>query len=390
VGQVAKRRFVVGIVTIASLSVIAFIFMTSAIQREARAMAQLEQDTFQYILGYKVSVVSYRLVLVDDAQERDSLRILLRRYVDELEGMHDAKIHAVPPEDLPEHERYVFFGQPIHLDSIFHGFFAAGRELANAPESLLTENHPALPIITGTGSEEEPQLVSSRLVEESMAMLNRAQLLAFGALVIFVAGLIVVALAAFRPLVAEIHRETTLLEEANAELSQLSMEDPLSGVANRRAFNNALEEEWRRMARDGREIACLMVDLDSFKAFNDLYGHPEGDECIVKIGDALKKITSRAGETAARLGGEEFAVILPEFSCEEACAMAEQVRKTVFDLAIPHENSQVDSVVTVSVGVAVARPTKGADPYSLPAEADRALYVAKRAGRNQVVCASKL
>ena len=177
---------------------------------------------------------------------------------------------------------------------------------------------------------------------------------------------------------------TAEVEAANALLAQLAREDSLTGVANRRAFDAALDEEWRRAHRLQTSLSLILLDVDSFKAYNDQLGHQAGDACLRAVAQAVAHSHRRAGELVARYGGEELAVILPGVSREAAQAVAENLRLRVFELSLPHPASTVAPVVTVSAGVACAEPGRGGLPADLVAATDRALYLAKERGKNRV------
>jgi diguanylate cyclase (GGDEF)-like protein/PAS domain S-box-containing protein len=176
--------------------------------------------------------------------------------------------------------------------------------------------------------------------------------------------------------------------EANARLEFLSSHDGLTGLANRRAFDEALAREYRRARRDGAGVALVMLDVDRFKAFNDLYGHPAGDECLRRVAAAIASSVHRPGDVAARYGGEEFAVVLPSTDEMGAMAVAANVQRAVRDLAVVHGGSEW-GIATLSAGVAAVMPAPSDDaPDALLREADRALYLAKAAGRNAVALGS--
>lgn len=187
-------------------------------------------------------------------------------------------------------------------------------------------------------------------------------------------------------------RETLLLkelEQANLDMEALSRSDTLTGVANRRHFDEHLQQIWGRALVDGTTIALLMIDVDHFKAYNDRYGHLEGDACLRDIADVLKRRLRRPNDLVARFGGEEFVAVLAGTPLGTATAAAERVRKAVENLNRLHATSQTHAVVTVSIGVAAIDPSA---PHSTPARllahADAALYDAKAAGRNQVLAVS--
>ena len=180
-----------------------------------------------------------------------------------------------------------------------------------------------------------------------------------------------------------VEERTRALEEANATLEALSNTDGLTGIANRRAFDCRLDQEWRRGQRTGSPLALLMLDLDNFKHFNDRYGHLAGDRCLQAVAQILAKSGRRADEIAARYGGEEFVVLLPETNCDEALGIARLIQKAVWTLALPHAGT-LAGIVTVSIGVASAIPSPLRVAEDLVRMADAALYRAKHAGRDRV------
>jgi diguanylate cyclase (GGDEF)-like protein len=185
-------------------------------------------------------------------------------------------------------------------------------------------------------------------------------------------------------LVAE---RTRQLEEANEILRQLSSQDGLTGLSNRRHFDEALTREWRRALRSRGPISLLMLDIDGFKAYNDSNGHQEGDECLKSVATALRDVLKRSGDLCARYGGEEFAVILPETGLDGAARVAETLRATVEALQIPHPKGPISPVVTVSIGAHCLFPNESTNPAALISGADMALYMAKQTGRNRACLA---
>lgn len=165
------------------------------------------------------------------------------------------------------------------------------------------------------------------------------------------------------------------------ELRRISALDPLTGVGNRRAFDHALAREWRRSCRAKSPLALLMVDVDHFKQFNDLYGHLAGDECLQKIAQALHAAARRPADSVCRYGGEEFAVLLPDTAPDGAERVAAEVLRSIWSLAVPHLASPMAATVTASVGIGSFDGMSEADPGMLVQTADAALYDAKRAGR---------
>jgi diguanylate cyclase (GGDEF)-like protein/PAS domain S-box-containing protein len=177
------------------------------------------------------------------------------------------------------------------------------------------------------------------------------------------------------------------LRDANAQLAYLSETDALTGIANRRRLDRALQEEWQRSARHGQPMALLIVDVDHFKRYNDSLGHPMGDECLRAIAQILRQCVRRAGDLVARHGGEEFSMLLPHTRPAEALAVALACIEAVESAALPHPDSPLAAHVTLSIGVARALAGVGGVSSSLVEAADAAVYAAKRAGRRRAVLA---
>ncbi len=173
-------------------------------------------------------------------------------------------------------------------------------------------------------------------------------------------------------------------ERLNMRLKDISYLDGLTGVPNRRKLEEHLSREWDRAKKSGQPLSLLMVDIDFFKRYNDLLGHLEGDECLRKVAQEINRHVRSGMDLVARYGGEEFAVVLPETNEEQARSIAERIRNDVESLKIPHPASEVSRYITVSVGVATLVPEDNLRKEVLVSMADRALYRAKRRGRNRV------
>ncbi|MES2947712.1 MAG: diguanylate cyclase [Pseudomonadota bacterium] len=184
--------------------------------------------------------------------------------------------------------------------------------------------------------------------------------------------------------VVETLRDMTTQREAQNALEHLATRDGLTGIANRRTFDETLHTEWNRAARGRKPMSVLMVDVDHFKSYNDSFGHPQGDECLKRIAAVMAKSVLRSGELVARYGGEEFAVILPDVEARMAEQLGQRIRGSVEQLQIPGAHPD-GPVVTVSIGAASTSVFAGATPAQLLAAADVALYQAKHLGRNCVV-----
>ncbi|MFO7812378.1 MAG: diguanylate cyclase [Pelovirga sp.] len=175
------------------------------------------------------------------------------------------------------------------------------------------------------------------------------------------------------------------LEELNRTLSEMARIDGLTGIANRRFFDEVFDKEWKRLAREqNQNFSLVLADIDFFKKYNDNYGHQQGDDCLILVGKALKEIILRPSDMAARYGGEEFALLLPGVDLAGAGTVGERARQAIVDLQIPHEYSDVAGHITMSLGGAMMTPSHENSPTDLIALADQALYRAKESGRNNL------
>ena len=174
------------------------------------------------------------------------------------------------------------------------------------------------------------------------------------------------------------------LAEANLALQKLSSLDGLTGIANRRNFDETLQKEWNRSIRGEKSIGLLMLDIDFFKLYNDHYGHQGGDDCLKRVAKGLESAIHRETDLLARYGGEEFSTVLPDTDLNGAIKVAEEMRLTIKDLRIEHAKSKVTDIVSISIGVSAVTPLQGMNQEVLIAAADQALYKAKEEGRDMV------
>jgi len=182
--------------------------------------------------------------------------------------------------------------------------------------------------------------------------------------------------------VFEFHRLQVRLSTANHRLAELADTDALTGLGNRRSFDQHLAQEWARAVRNDQQLGLLLLDIDHFKSYNDSHGHQAGDIGLQRIADTIRNTLRRPGDFAARYGGEEFAVILPQIDSAGAFHVAEAIRIAIEQLDIHHQGTRT-GIITASVGVAVATKASGTDLSALITRADTALYAAKNAGRNR-------
>jgi diguanylate cyclase (GGDEF)-like protein len=173
------------------------------------------------------------------------------------------------------------------------------------------------------------------------------------------------------------------LQTANQKLQKLAILDGLTGIANRRYFDLVLDNEWQRLAREEQPLSLILCDIDYFKAYNDTYGHQQGDRCLQNIAKVLQNSTRRSADLAARYGGEEFAVILPNTDSEGALFIAQKIAQKLAKKQISHQKSPISQYVTFSIGVGTKIPDSKQSATTLIELTDSLLYQAKKAGRNQ-------
>ena len=198
---------------------------------------------------------------------------------------------------------------------------------------------------------------------------------------VFGSGTVVVVLLVIYVFVTQ--RQTQDLNAAKSELERISLTDSLTGLANRRHFDQHLEQQWALAARQQQSLSLVMLDIDNFKPYNDEYGHPEGDAALEQVAKTLRQVATRPMDLVARYGGEEFALILPD--TEDPADIAETCRRRIEALALRHDYSDVARVVTLSAGVCTLKPSEAHSLKELTEYADDALYQAKEEGRNRVV-----
>ena len=198
-------------------------------------------------------------------------------------------------------------------------------------------------------------------------------------------GFVVIEISDRKKAEADMKYAESMLRQSNLELEKLVNLDGLTQIANRRCFDDRLGIEWQRLSRERQPIALLLFDIDYFKRYNDCYGHQFGDDALKRISKIVEQTLYRPADLVARYGGEEFVVILPNTDLEGAFRVAEQIRGAIASLEIPHQNSDVSNMVTVSVGVTSLLPNPQQKPSTLIKQADIALYNAKQQGRNRAI-----
>ncbi len=385
-------RYVAALALVAAMAVGSYWATDRLIESHQHHARFLEQSARQRMLVQRTAVFAQQLLSESDPATRVRARTGLREAGEEIATTHDAFVHGGGESELPAGlsslMRELYREAPFGLEGLMHRYLASVDSLVSTPDAQLerADRHVRYLVIAATG--ETSALLDDavrRLVRASEEELGEIRKIARLMLAATVLSLLLVGLLIFEPMVRRILRKRALLERANRSLARLSALDGLTATANRRAFEQRLDEEWRRASRDGTPLTLLMIDIDHFKLYNDHYGHPAGDDCLKTISRDLKARLRRPADFLARYGGEEFAIVLPDTDLSGAVIVAEDLRRRTMALELRHAMSPAARVVTLSIGVAEADPANAAwGPASLVNAADRALYRAKRLGRNQV------
>lgn len=328
-------------------------------------------------------MIKINILIVDDDQD---IRLLLRSYLKnlEIETVYFTETAAETYEflDLDKKEKKAAVDLII-LDIILKG--ENGIDLCQKIKE--SSKYQAIPIIMITAHGDSGVLKKAFEVGASDFIKKPINKIEFKAR-------IKSAIKLRKETKARIKRENELLElsaelkKVNKKLEKIALQDGLTGLANRRLFDKTLKKEFKRAKRNDNNLALIMADIDNFKAYNDTYGHQEGDVCLKKVAKVLEDNAKRASDLAARYGGEEFAIILADTDLNGATKVAEEIRKEILALEIEHQNSDTSDYVTLSFGVTCIKDIAEINDNLIKKyieRADEALYQAKESGRNKVL-----
>jgi diguanylate cyclase (GGDEF)-like protein len=378
------RTYILALSLIALLTLGIFAAMHQVIMTQKDSARLINLSGSQRWLSQSASLLCAELVYNQDTNERALLRQDLLKTIELIRTNNQ---QLTQDNQLSSQMKSMYFDQPLNLEARFERFTFEAITLANDPNNLLTSDNPHYTYVLQNRVSFLKDLneIVAQYQKESENKIEHLQLLDSASGAIILLTLVFLGLYIFRPLSNTLLNERIQLEQANQELALLSSMDGLTGIANRRQFDYFLSLQWSLASRKKERIALIMCDIDHFKAYNDHYGHLQGDECLKKVASALKKSVKRQGDLLARYGGEEFVVVLPNTDFDGAKKIAEDLRTNVEQLEIPHLFSPVRPVVTISLGVAILYPSSTALLESLIEAADQALYQAKQTGRNRIV-----
>ncbi|TGE33751.1 diguanylate cyclase [Desulfosporosinus sp. Sb-LF] len=382
------RTYVLALSLIAFLTIASIIALHQLILTQSDSARLINVSGSQRWLSQKAALLSTQLVYASTTGERDQFRRQLQSTLGKIQENHQELVSGAPQSNLPiqlsRQMQAMYFSPPTNLQVRIERYTSEALDLANEPVDLLTPDNPHLTYLLQNTEAllESLNRIVSQYQRESEARVQRLQMLETASGGIIILTLTFLGLYTFRPLANTLLEERAQLERANQELSYLSSIDGLTGIANRRYFDQFLAQLWSLAARNSEPIALIMCDIDFFKAYNDTYGHLQGDECLKKVAAAIKRSLQRQVDLAARYGGEEFVVVLPNTDVKGALIVAESLRANVESLEIPHHSSSVTQKVTISLGVAIGLANPTVLPSTLIESADIALYEAKQNGRN--------
>jgi diguanylate cyclase (GGDEF)-like protein len=329
------------------------------------------------ILHLQKHLQDCRMELHQEIFDHDTTKRALKRSQKafrEIEECTNALLNAIPDKIFRHHIDGSFLdikGKSADLILPREALMESNLRNLPLPEALKTDLLELIRTAVETG---EPQTYEHELVKPEGTYIYESRFVKSGA---------DEAVCIVRD-VTERQRMEAALQQANLELERLANLDGLTGIANRRRFDEHLHQEWMRSAREKSPLSLILCDVDCFKQYNDTYGHLEGDKCLQQIAKVFAEIVKRPADLAARYGGEEFVLLLPNTDISGGIALAEQARLAVKCLCIRHDTSLVGAYISLSLGVASTIAIAGSHPQDLISAADDALYKAKQEGRDRL------
>ena len=375
---------------VAVSSIAAYVTMHQLTITQETSAAIVNTSGRQRMLSQKSALYSTRLATSTDEKEQKKYRKELTNALLLFEKSHESltridshlNIFGDPSEKINQ----IYYGPPNYLDRRLKNYKEEIIALMSTEKEDLNKDNPHLKNILANAPKilDSLDLAVSQYQAESEAKITLHETLEMVFLSATLLILLLLALFIYRPIVKRIENETDKLNEANLKLLQLSAVDGLTGISNRRAFEEFFEMQWRRATREEKPVSAIMIDIDFFKNYNDAYGHLKGDDCLKSVTSAIRRSLNRPADMVARYGGEEFIILLGDTDVDGAMNVAKIVKTIVEDLKIRNKKSEISDYVTVSAGVATTIPKPADKRADLIEAADNALYKAKHAGRNRI------
>ena len=374
-----------GVIYTAALALIAlvalanFFIIDRIVGLESTSSTVLKVTARQATLSQRISGLSYQYGIADGA-ERARLKPMLRQAIGLMRSSHEALIQGDEqlgiPARMPEALDEIYFSETDSLDQEVRRFLSMAEDYLGLPDPLIEADNQGLLRLMGAAQDDlfdRLTVAVTRYAETSRTNLEELRGIMYLLIALLLAILVLEALFIFRPLFRNLVRQRETLFE-------IARTDDLTGCLNRRSILLAVEAEFARFKRYGKPLTLAMIDIDHFKRVNDTYGHAGGDE-VLKALVAVSRETIRATDVFGRMGGEEFAVVLPETDLAGAAIFAEKLRANLEAAAVDSEGATIR--FTVSIGLGGAQAGDRSETQAL-SRADKALYQAKDAGRNQV------
>lgn len=377
--------YLTALILIAALFIFSYINLQQIIREQKISAYIINISGRQRMFTEKVTIRTIQLISSSAPVERNHIRAEIINWVNIMEETH-AQLTSEEKNSLySDRIKKLYFEQPENADARIRNFLAALKLLATAPDEELTAGNSHFQAVLNA-EKELPDILDtivSQYQRESELQLARMQEVQKKTLFLILFTLVMEAVLIFRPMIQTAEKEKQQLIGLNVELSRLSSVDGLTGIANRRYFDQFYEHEFERALRQKSQLALIILDIDHFKNYNDAYGHLMGDDCLKKVAKILADTVKRSSDLVARFGGEEFIAVLPDTDASGALAVAETLRYNIEAAKIPHDHSPVTNVVTVSLGISWGIPAAGMAHDIFISKADQALYEAKHSGRNR-------
>ena len=386
VAGILTWRYVLALSLIALLTITGQVLVQYSLNRQREDSRIINVAGRQRMLSRALWDNALAIMLASDTDRREQAADKLREHLTAFEQAHQGLVHGSAAMGLSEPASPDLLRLYADLEPLRREMMSAGKHLLAGLEKGLDQDRLSKESAAIFKAEEFVTLMDRIVTQyerDAAHKINNMKTLELTLSGVVLIVLLLEALFIFRPAVNRIRTNMADLQKAAEKMRRLSLRDGLTGVANRRYFDEYLLQEWQRALRNRTSLALIMMDVDHFKRYNDTHGHLEGDRVLIEVARAARRTLQRPTDLVARYGGEEFVVILPDTGTNGARHVAQAIQQAVLDLKIPHGDSPVSPYVTISLGVAgLTLVPPASAPSFLVEAADQALYRAKEEGRN--------